>query len=327
MKYYLPIFLSVALGACCWAQVAPLSGESPVRPAFESADLVCGGLVISEKAIAAETGTKKVTVVLKVLDVYKWTTQEPSFIMVEYDEGHFWVGEKAVLFLKLRAPSVYTLSDRFIGSTPFSSIPVQSTAPGLAKLEFTLAAIAQHSNRADQVNAMRLLQGFDVLSVSTVSTLSALSASRDPEIAFSAFAVLLKSKGPQDVARFATYLSQYSPESPPAATLSIGYELGSIQDEKALPAVEALTNSTLISIRIGAMQALRAMKNPTSAPTLAKKLDDSDAYVRYLAVISLAETFGKYDDYAPNMQLFDSNPEFYVQTWKSWLAQQGYVSP
>jgi len=80
-------------------------------------------------------------------------------------------------------------------------------------------------------------------------------------------------------------------------------------------------------IRRGAMQALRLMKNPQAAPTLVKRLDDTDGYVRYLAVISLAETFGKYEDYAPSMYLFDDNPGFYISLWKDWWAHEGHVVP
>jgi hypothetical protein len=58
---------------------------------------------------------------------------------------------------------------------------------------------------------------------------------------------------------------------------------------------------------------------------MVKRLDDSDGYIQYLAVISLAETFGKYEDYAPTMYLFDRNPRFYIGLWKSWWVTEGQL--
>ena len=102
--------------------------------------------------------------------------------------------------------------------------------------------------------------------------------------------------------------------------------MSQIQDERALVYLEDLTASRFVSIQYGSMQALRAMRNPQAAPVLVRRLDDKDGTVRYLAVISLAETFGKYGDYAPNMNLFDSNPALYVDLWKAWWVQEGHAA-
>jgi hypothetical protein len=63
---------------------------------------------------------------------------------------------------------------------------------------------------------------------------------------------------------------------------------------------------------------------PRNAPTLVQRLDDSDPLVQYLAVITLAETFGKYQDYAPGIGPFNKNPQYYRNLWKKWWAENSH---
>jgi hypothetical protein len=143
------------------------------------------------------------TAIVDVEDIYKSAGPEPISATVEFEEGQLRKGEKGIFFLKSTAPSVYALADPFIGVTPFSSIPIpqQTAVPGLSKLEATLAVVAERPQLDDQINAMKLLQGFDSLTAATISKLIPLSTSKDFKIALSALAVLLKSKKPEDVER------------------------------------------------------------------------------------------------------------------------------
>jgi HEAT repeats len=331
-KYPFLILVGLALAAALRADVGPIPGEQAVRPLFEAADLVCFCSVRSVEAQGPKTGPDGnasrpglAVAGVRVENLYKSSGPDPVSATVQYEEGQLWKGERAILFLKLTASAVYELADPFIGATPFGSIPPASSNSGLPGLESTLAVLARPPDRDDQMNAMKLLQGFDSLEETTTSELISLSSSKDSQIALSALAVLLKNKRPENVERLRTYLANYSSDSAPISLVSIGTELSQVRDEKALPNLEALTDSMLVSIRMGAMQALRAMKNPKAAGTLVKRLDDTDSYVRYLAVISLAETFGKYGDFAPSMYLFDRNPEFHLGLWKSWWATEGQM--
>jgi HEAT repeats len=103
---------------------------------------------------------------------------------------------------------------------------------------------------------------------------------------------------------------------------SIGAYLREVSDPEALPALEQLTASRFTSVQLGAMDALRKIKHPRSAPVLIQRLDDPNKVIRYQAVITLAETFGKDREFAPSMQQFDQDPERYVSAWKNWLSQQ-----
>ena len=71
------------------------------------------------------------------------------------------------------------------------------------------------------------------------------------------------------------------------------------------------------------------MIQPTSAPALAKNARTGHPSFKMgtekqgKGWATRPETFGKYGDYVPNMDLFDRNPRFYIGLWKSWWEQEG----
>ena len=312
-----------------WAAIAPTPGTQNVTMLFDQSDLVCDCSVESVQMTGSEgadnDGGRVLhdVATLRVNKSYKSVATVSSSFNLEFENDQLVSGERAIMFLRSIGSSIYVLADPFLGATPFTFLPVESSDAGLQKLESTLANVVHQTTRDDQINAMKLLQGFSSLSPATISRLVPLSSSADPEIAFAAHAVLIKTGEVAHVESLRTYLRGYSADSAPSSILSIGTELGEIRDERALSALEELSGSKLLSIRIGAMQALRSMKSPAYAEAFVRRLDDSDGYIRYLAVISLAETFGKYGDFAPTMYLFDRNPAFYIGLWKSWLAEEG----
>jgi len=196
---------------------------------------------------------------------------------------------------------------------------------GLEKLQSALAAVLRQINRDDQLNALRLLQGFDILNEESLSPVGVLCTFEDPEIAFTALAVFLKSKTIEGVEKLQRYLETYNGNAEPLALVAIGTQLSHVNDVKILPQIEVLTGSKYVSIRLGAMNAIRLMKHPESAPTLVKRLDDQNSTVKYIAVITLSEIFGKFEgDYAPSMYLFDEKPQYYVDLWKKWWAEESH---
>lgn len=326
MKSALCIFAGIVLKVTLSAQVAPTPGTQNIPILFDQADLVCScsiesSQLTSSERLQGEEGQHALAVA-NIDQLYKSNSPVSSTFVVEYDDGRLSKGERAVMFLKLTGPSVYSLADPSIGATPFNSFS-PSTGTGLAALESALLSAAERPNRTDRISAMQLLQGFASLTQDTISRLVPLSNSTDPEIALAALAVLLKTGESEQVERLRTYLHTHRIETAPVSILSIGSELGQVRDELALSALDELSGSTLLSVRIGSMQALRAIKSPVEAECLIKRLGDSNGYVRYLAVMTLAETFSKFGDYAPSMDLFDRNPEFYLGLWKSWWATEG----
>lgn len=325
------------------AEITPAPGAQRVEAVFAKADLVCNCVVRSLKVTQerhVERGGRPLTTqhliaTVEVADLFKPTRTNP-ILSVEFDREspstlaslpELQPGERAVMFLSSTLSS-YVFADPFLAAVPFNELASQSGEPGLQKLQAALDGALRLPNREDQLQAMELLQGFDELARDSMPALVSLSRSSDSEVALSAFASLLKVKdaeaAPAEILEDLNgYLNAHSGLPDSASLINIGSELRKVSDAKSLPSMEALAASRFVVIRRGAMQSLRVMKNPKAGATLAARLDDSDKYVRYLAVISLAETFGKYDDYAPSMYLFDRNPTFYLGLWRSWWTTEG----
>jgi hypothetical protein len=277
--------------------------------------------------------TLPITLTVEIREAYKDEGRGQPAVIVHNDReiaiasalySYFQKGEVYLLFLKSTSEGIYELSDRFLGATHFRSLSQQPGEMGLVKLQSALVAVLQQPNRDDRLNALRLLQGFDSLDERSLSRVEHLCSSEDPEIAFTAMAVLLTTKPREGVVKLKSYLDTYKGDAEPLALVPIGTQLGRINDENILPQIEALSGSKYISVRLGAMDAMRTMKFPESAPTLVKRLDDPDGTVQYLAVISLAEIFGKFDgDYAPSKYLFDEKHLYYVGLWKKWWEEEG----
>jgi hypothetical protein len=329
---------AISLGA--FGDIVPIPGTEPVLLVFESADLVCNCVVESLRIVdeeKREQGGKpfvwrSVVAVVRVRDSYNKDVPGNSLIDVGFEDEtpltHAIPGlspaETGIMFLRLSASgATYEFADKFLGVTPFTFLPVQQGAPGPARLQSALVGVLRGGGAEDQVNAMRLLQGLDQFSPGTLSSLVSLSMSADPEIALSSLAVLLKAKTPGAVERLASYLSAHKGGPEPLVLVNIGTQLGQVSNRDDLVFLEGLTSSEHLSIRLGALAGIRNMRSSHSAAVLAERLDDPDVNVRYLATITLAESFRKYGDYAPSKYLFDQNPEFYTRRWKSWWAEHG----
>ena len=330
------LFLITACGVCL-STLAPIPGEVRVRPVFEKADLVCKCTVNSTSVSNGEfrdgSGAlrvgERVRANLRVEDVYKSNGQDGQPVVLDYVKTPSMDisvrnGQTLLLFVT-RSDGTYSFADPFIGATSFSSLPSERGQPGLGKLERALVAVSLQQNHDDSIRALVLLQGFDALSPESLTAMQTLTMSADRNIEARAVAVLLQTKTPQSVADVRRFLDMYPGEAEPPALISIGGELNQISDNRARVDVEALSASRFLAVRIGAMNALRHMKDRGSAPALIQRLDDNNSFVRYLAVITLAETFDKFDDgYAPSEPVFDANPVYYTNLWKSWWSQQAH---
>src|SRR5467141_3634005 len=130
-KRCLWILVGLALSGLPWAEIAPVPGTQAVRPLFDGANLVCDCWVKSVELLGQENAPgddgaakpRSAIAIVEVEDVYKSNGPEPVSATVQCEEGQLWKGEKGIFFLKSTAPSVYELADRFVGATPFSSIP------------------------------------------------------------------------------------------------------------------------------------------------------------------------------------------------------------
>lgn len=342
MRIVLGILLSAFSLSNAAPEVGPIPGTQPIGPIFGLSDVVClcsiqfvevtQGEPAADFAVS-KTLRRQVTMRAEARHIYKSDRPDTQQFLIEYTEDVGITspirtvlerGDTALLFLKAVSPTAYQFGDRFLGVTRFSALPNGAGGSGLGGLETTLATLARQENKDDRLNALRLLQGFDSLSQNSLSSVNTLISSEDPQIAFAALAVLLKTGTPSAVEKLKHYVESYQGTAEPISLISIGTELGEVSNEKALSTIEALASCRFQSIRYGATQSLRKMRNPQAAPILVQRLDDPNSTIQYLAVITLAETLGKFEgDYAPSMYLFDKKPQYYVGIWKKWWTEEG----
>lgn len=338
LRAHLLLLIALALPRLVVADVGPIPGTIRVKPIFDKADLVCNGRIESivrgsgggSEGVVGSKDFYKVKV--EVQDIYKKEPGLTGQIEIEYphdpavtDSG-LRVGQTVLLFLIDNGSGAYELADRFLGLTMLDSLPIVSDEDGLGKLQSSLAGILENPDHDDQITALRLLQGFESLDDSTLATADKLASSNDPEVAFTALAVLLNTKTPQSVRKLKDFVGEYTGKVEPIALVSVGTELSNISNLKALPDLEALTNCRFVSIRYGAMAALRNIGSRESVPMLIQHLDDSNSNIQYSAVITLAEILDKRGDYGPNMEMFDKDPEKYIALWKQWWTDEGSIS-
>jgi hypothetical protein len=321
--------------------VAP--GSVPVETVFAQADLVCNCFIQSvvDHTSPAEVRGRasirhQVTARVLIRDVYKSNDARMSNFIVEYTiyEQHdqrvagsslgLEKGETALLFLTKTGTDAFEFADPFMAATEFSSLPIREGDLGAMKLQHVLAGVSQNSVALDQLRALRILLGFSHISEDTLNSVAPLMQSTNPDVALTAIGILLRTKSVDSVEKLERYLASYSSDAEPSALFVIGPELGEVSDAKALPALDVLSKSKIRAVRYGAMDGIRRIRSPKSVPSLISKLDDPDANVQYVALISLVEISSKYDgDFAPSMYLFDKKPQYYIGLWKQWWIAEG----
>jgi len=328
----LVIFLLPALSA---GQAGPIPGTQPLNPVFQKADLVCSCRVrfaTTQRASSLpKTSADTVRLTASVLRAYKSAEGLSRSIFVEYpgdpmsNDPGVTPGAVLLLFLVQTGPQTYTLADPFIGLTRFAKLNVgRPVVQGLDDLQTALATVAQQGFHTDRVNAMRLLAGFANFLPETISVANSLSTSQDPELAFSALALLVRADAGHGVPSLRLYIDHYRSERPPISFFAAASVLGTVSDRRALPDLEALSGSKYLWIQLASMASIRHIASPTSAHVLIQRLDDPNRLVKYSALITLAEIFGKGGDFGPSAELFDKDPRPYIRRWKDWLVNTGY---
>ena len=341
-KHVTIIVLLSLVSTVVFGEIVPIPGTISIDPVFKKSDLVCSCFVQNVRDTTepieingAPAMRHNVIASLVLRDVYKgsvpektvllgYETAEQQGIAVGGSSQSVNEGETALMFLRSEGGASFGFADPYIGATSFSVLPQVAGKTGIEKLEEVLFRITSNGSRGDTVEALHLLQGIDRISLEFVPFINSLSASVDPEIAIPAIGVLLKVRPVEGTAQLRRFLKIFDGNNAQIGLISVGNELGRVTDDKALSSIEALSGSRVPAIRHGAMDAIRRLKDPKSAPVLIVRLDDKDPIVQYVAVITLAEIFGKLDEeYAPTMATFDDKPGYYVGLWKQWWAESG----
>lgn len=91
-----------------------------------------------------------------------------------------------------------------------------------------------------------------------------------------------------------------------------------------MPALVALLQRPEVSIRTGAVYALRQLRSNQSVPALIAALDDPDEMIRYHAMFALAyQTDRMNPQWAWGLDRFRQKPKELIGKWKGWWEQEG----
>jgi HEAT repeats len=328
------------LAASC--DVMPIPGTEKIAPAFEASDIACNcevrRLETYEYPIQIEgrPGIHRQTIAeVEAKQLFKPDVEPRNPIRVVYEMdlqmgmrvGGSQIGlsnnETALMFLKMQSNGDYGFAEPLLGATALKFFPVVTGQPGLATLQKALAAALQSSDRRDIIQALQLLQGMNNLSPEILAATLPFEKSSDPEIAIPAVGVQLTTKTPQSAENLAAFLERYHSDAPPISLISLGSMLLEFDNPDSLPILEKLANNETLSVRYGAMDAIRKFKSLDSVPFLIKQLDDSNSNVQYVALISLAEILKFGGEYSPGMGPFDADPQRYLSVWKKWWRNIG----
>jgi HEAT repeat protein len=157
-----------------------------------------------------------------------------------------------------------------------------------------------------------------------------LTRDNDPKIVGRALAGLVHF---QDARAFpeAVEFILHPPQTAQVQALMVMCSVGMLTDPELAEAIIPLLSSADATCRRQALSALRHMKDLRNMPTLAAALSDADLENRYIAVMGLAETTGRWDaEWATSWPKFQGNPSYYVDKWLNWWESEGkaqYGSP
>jgi len=150
-----------------------------------------------------------------------------------------------------------------------------------------------------------------------------LTRDNDPKIVGRALAGLVHF---QDARAFpeAVEFILHPPQTAQVQALMVMCSVGMLTDPELAEAIIPLLSSADATCRRQALSALRHMKDPRNMPTLAAALSDADLENRYIAVMGLAETTGRWNaEWATSWPKFQGNPSYYVDKWLNWWEGEG----
>lgn len=221
----------------------------------------------------------------------------------------------------------YALTDSHFGIRPFvpSTADVGSARGGIDGLQADYAAIAAHSSAAEATReALLALADFEKLMPSTLDVLSSLSRRPDPDISILCLEMLARARPAEYLEPLANAMANTHASPNPMVLVRLCEVLGNPTRPEETPALERIVDLPLRpTLRQCAMQGVRKEKAANSVSFLVRHLNDSDADVSYLAVITLAEITDKGGDFGPGAPLFLKNPERYRKLWLDWWEQTG----
>jgi len=320
----------------------PLAGTENIPKLMEEAMLVCKGEVTAapKPLPLADAPRMTATATVRVDRCFKGDPGG-SEIRVQVDGylppggGPVFIlspGDYRLFFLK-SADGNYAVVDQWFGSLDVSREPgpMRASADPMLLLELDLKAGLHDHDPERVLNSIRILGNMKKLH--SIAELKALMDAPDLLLKTYVYQALLRLEDYSALPAVAEFFST-QPEAPHELFLprdrlfymqdELDREIGSIRSLEALPYLEKFAVSDKRLLRTEALDALRQIESPHSAPVLLQELDDPDADNEFSAMQGLlALAGGGAFDWVPSWDGFRQSPQFYAAKTREWWWTEG----
>jgi hypothetical protein len=151
-----------------------------------------------------------------------------------------------------------------------------------------------------------------------IEALGRVSKVKDLTLRLSVAAALLKHNDISTLELAVDTLLRPAPTLPDDLLHNLSYAIfEGVSDDRAAPALTRLLRTGNVESRRAAASALMHTGSTSAIEPLLAGINDSDFEVRYYSAVGLAEITGQ-TDWRPNMDVFASNQEKYVEHWYQW---------
>jgi hypothetical protein len=316
----------------------PIPGTEPIPELMAKATLVCKGLVTDATPITFADDPPKMTGIATV-HVDRCFKGDPSSadIAVQFDSVLPAGGGPAIvlrkgdyyLFFLQGKDGKYFPFDKFFGVLDVSRLRgpvVPGVTDPMRLLEIDLKAGLKDANGDRVLDSIRMLGNLRHLQ--STRELKELLHSQYGLIRVYADEALLH-VGDYSVLNAVREFLATKPEAPGsiymwAIQIRLASQIGDIKDPKLLPQLEQFLLSPNRFTRAQALQAVRAINSPHSAPFFYRLLDDTDVDNRFGAMQGLLSISGGGSiSWVPSWDEFDRSPDVYVAKCKEWWDTEG----
>lgn len=250
------------------------------------------------------------------------TTVECSFVMPRVPIGYGLLtgGAYRLVFLKQDA-------GRWVFTNPsYPSLPAVPSRSVVGRTDFA-RVVAALGNVLDSpaVDAVEKRQIIGHLSRAglpeAIAELRRTVKNSDETVRLSATGALLAHGGIDSLFAAEAALMNPSPAVPEDVLQDVRVGIRAVTDTGAIPALGRLLTAGAPETRLAAAAALRANRTAAAIPHLVTALNDTDAEVRYTAVIGLAEAT-KDSAHGPSRTRFLADEATYLSYWKGWAQKR-----
>jgi HEAT repeat protein len=344
-KYWCSVVLLACLGSGAFAYPLPLSGTEDIPRLIAASALVCKGDVVEAPTpifVPSSAGMTRLTATANVRPdrCFKGAPQgssipvlfdgfvsgvDPSFVLRK--------GDYLLFFLKPQN-GAFAVVDKWFGALPVSRElgPAPEGADGMYLLELDLKAGLRDSNPERVLDSIRMLGNMKHLR--STAELTQLLDAPDLLVRTYVWQALLRLTDYSVLPAVSKFFDT-QPEAPHELFLprdrlfkmqyELTREIEAIRDPNTLHFLERFAVSgKAYSMRMGALDALRAIGSLQSAATFLKALDDpnpDNAFSAMQGLLSLAG--GGAIDWVPTWKRFDEAPQFYAAKCREWWQAEG----